>query len=359
MAKEIDSTIQKHKLFWEMARVDRPLTGYCLGGWGQFQMYPAARGLFPKGPVTPEMVRPEVFLKDYQKILEEYALVPDDLLHAVEPLPLIPWIEAVMGCPVCSSGENVWAEPFSEPLGKSKDIRYDPDSAWVKKYMEFIDFLTAEFGSRYPVAQALLRGPADMVSAGMGNERFLYALLDNPDKTFKFAEDCAELQIQFLRDQMTRLPAFHNGYVIGQFHLWAPDRCIRLQEDAAVLLSPDLYKRFFWELDRKVAGVAEFNLLHIHTASLFLLDLFLEIEELKTIQVSLDVGGPKLGESIDQLKRIQTSGKRLMLKGGLDAMDVPQIKELDTRALCLQVVVENRSEIEKVPEIFANNKFLW
>jgi hypothetical protein len=88
--------------------------------------------------------------------------------------------------------------------------------------------------------------------------------------------------------------------------------------------------------------VAEFNLLHIHTTSLFLLDLFLGIRELKTIQVSLDVGGPKINEVVDQLNKIQNSGKRVVIKGNLNESDILKIKEkLNTGGLCLQIMGEN------------------
>lgn len=338
----MQSIIKKHKAFWEMEEVERPLIGYCFGGWSQFQQYPTAKNVFPAGPVKPEMLKPELFLEDYEKILKNYEIIPDDLIHAVEPLPFIPWMEAIMGCSIYSSGSNIWSEPFSEPFAQLEKIRYDPDSPWVRKYREFINFLNNEFGNYHPVGQAILRGPADMMAAAMGDEKFLYALYDKPDKIFRLSSRCAELHNEFLEDQLKYLPEFHNGYVIGQYHIWAPGKCIRLQEDAGALLSPDLYKKFFWELDRGSTKVAEFNLLHIHTTSLFLLDLFLGIRELKTIQVSLDVGGPQINEVVDQLNKIQNSGKRVVIKGNLNESDILKIKEkLNTGGLCLQIMGEN------------------
>ena len=153
---------------------------------------------------------------------------------------------------------------------------------------------------------------------------------------------------------MEQFPEYYGGYVIGQYHLWAPGKCARLQEDASSLLSPALYKQFFQERDRESARVSEFNLLHLHTSSLFLIDLFLEIKELKAIEVSLDVGGPPLKEVIPSLKKIQESKKCLVVKGDWEEESINLVrKELNPRGLCLQAVVDNMNEVKKLQDIFA------
>lgn len=215
--------------------------------------------------------------------------------------------------------------------------------------------MVAEFHDRYPVGQAILRGPIDLMSALLGETGFLYALYDNPDRMVQFSRMVTELHNQFLKEQMGQFPQYHGGYVIGQYHLWAPGKCARLQEDASSLLSPTLYKQFFQEGDREMARVAEFNLLHLHTSSLSFMDLFWEIEELRAIQVSLDVGGPSLKEVLPSLKKIQKSGKCLVIKGVWEEELIALAKrELNPRGLCLQAVVDNVNEAKNLRNIFAH-----
>jgi len=356
MQREIQSVIDRHRDFWKLKPVGRPLIGYCIGGWSQMQLYGTGRKSLPTGLLKPDMLKPELFLRDYEKILTYNNVIQDDLIRSVEPFPAIPWMEAIIGCPVYNSGENIWSEPIPDSISELEQIQYNPDSLWVRKYMEFIDVLTAEFGSRYPVGQTILRGPADVLSAAIGEAEFIYALHDSSDQMARLARSFMEIHNEFLRDQIKRFPEFQGGYVIGQYHIWAPGRCSRLQEDAVALLSPGLYKQFFQNPDREIAKVAEFNLIHLHTTSLFLLDLFLEIDGLKAIQVSLDSGGPELEDIIESLKKIQKAGKGLVIKGVLNESSIARAQaELSAGGLCLQAVVNDVDEAKALQDIFDRN----
>lgn len=356
MRKDIQEVINKHKDFWKLKPVSRPLIGYCMGGWSQMQLYESGRKTLPTGLLEPDMLKPELFLPDYEKILTCNNILQDDLVHSAEPFPAIPWMEAIIGCPIYNSGENIWSEPLSDSLGALEQIRYNPNSPWVEKYWEFIDVLSLEFGSQYPVAQAILRGPSDMLSAAIGEAKFIYALHDNPEQMSRIARNFTEIHNEFLQEQVKRLPEFQGGYVIGQYHIWCPGRCSRLQEDAVALLSPGLYKQFFQSLDREVAKVTEFNLIHLHTTSLFLLDLFLEIDGLKAIQVSLDSGGPGLEDILEPLKKIQRAGKRLVIKGVLDEAAVGRAQEeLSVRGLCIEAVVKDVDEARALQDVFTRH----
>jgi len=349
---DFKSVIERHKAFWELNETHRPLIGYSIGGWSQLQQYSRGVATLPQGQITPEMLNPELFLEDYKKILEYNLIIQDDLIRTVEPFPAMPWIEAIIGCPVYNSGKNIWSEPLSLSLKDLEKIQYNHDSTWVKKYKEFLHVLTKRFGNEFPVGQAILRGPADLLSAALGETKFLYALNDNPDQILKVAQRFTEVHNEFLKNQITLFPTFQGGYVIGQYHIWAPGRCSRLQDDAMSLLSPNLYKSFFQNKHREMAMVAEFNLFHFHTSSLFLLNLLLEIEELKVIQVSLDTGGPKLEDIIKILKGIQEAGKCLVIKGVLNEADFISVrKELSMKGLCLQAVVSNVDEARPLQDI--------
>lgn len=353
--RDIPSVLSKHRAFWGLNAVKRPLVGYCVDDWNQLQQYSIAKSTLPLGLITPEMLQPRLLFSDYRKILEYNDILEDDLVRSAEPLPAIPWMEAIIGCPIHNSGKNIWAKPLSKPIRDLQQIRYNPNSPWVIKYMEFIDVLATSFGKFYPIAQAILRGPADMLSAAIGEVQFIHALYDKPEEVMRVGQSFAELYNEFMRDQIAQFPEFHAGHVIGQYHIWAPGKCSRSQDDASALFSPDLYKRFFQHLDREVARVTEFSLIHLHTSSLFLLDLFLEIEELKAIEVSLDEGGARCEDVVDSLKKIQNAGKCLVIKGVMDKQSTSLVREkLSIRGICLQAVVSNLDEAKKLQDILAS-----
>ena len=140
--------------------------------------------------------------------------------------------------------------------------------------------------------------------------------------------------------------------MIGQYEIWAPAPTLRIQEDFSTLYSPNLYHAFLQGLDRHLATLAECTLLHLHSSSLFLVDAFLEIEEINTIQVTKDQGRVKLADLLPALRRIQAAGKPLVLKGQFESGEWSLVREgLSPVGLCIEPVVGSFEEAKRrLPE---------
>ena len=160
-----DKTNQ-HRDFWDRRRGMRPLVGVVVGGWSRFLENPGADELWGEGWLTPDMLHPEAFMDDDREILKAYDDLGDDLFHTAQPFPAVPWLEAIAGCPIRRSEHHFWAEPAPEVLDGPDRIAFDPANPWVRKYVEFLDALGAALSPEYPVAQSIMRSPADVASAG-------------------------------------------------------------------------------------------------------------------------------------------------------------------------------------------------
>ncbi len=110
-----------------------------------------------------------------------------------------------------------------------------------------------------------------------------------------------------------------------------------------------LYRRFLQPVDRELAAHFPCAFMHLHSTSMFLLDTFLEIEEIRCFQVNYEVrsGGPPVAGMIPHWRKIQAAGRPLLLRGSLTPDEMRLLMDsLDPRGLYLYVMIENMAEVE-------------
>jgi hypothetical protein len=369
-----ETKIERHRAFLER-RNKEPLIG-CIRGWENLSRYVKdTEAFFPKGDVSAHDLSTGRFLQMYQTLagtLDE----PDDLFRTLEPLTFFPWAEAAVGCPVTYTGKNFWSSPVPEMktqagreqwISGMRDEIMGPDVTgtvsqnrvvpeisrpWLSKYGELLDFLSGHFGEQHPMGQSILRGPLDMAAAVFGDENMIYHLYDHPSMMKEFFDIATAVFLSFIDVLHERTPSFAQGTVMGSYYIWTPGTCVRHQEDAMALLSPDLYREFVHPLDCRIVSAADYSLFHMHSTGLHLLDVLLENEGLTIFQVSKDQG-VDLMSILPGLKKIQDAGKCLVLKGKLSRDDMGVIKSsLDFRGLCIQAVVLDQKEADDFYSVF-------
>ncbi len=381
MKVSTEEKIERHKAFLQRKIADRPLIGW-INGWENLSRYVQDTGaFFPKGEVSIDDLSCDRFLRMYQ----DYARtlnVQDDLYYTLEPLPFFPWTEAALGCPIEYTGKNFWSSSIEEAkkqdglerwideigeecarisegnapetIGKAPPHQGIPAGSrqWITKYGEFLDFLAENFTEQYPIGQSILRGPLDMVAAALGDENMLYLFFDQPRLMKKLLSVSTAVYLSFIETQNARLRSFADGYVIGQYYVWTPGTCLRHQEDAMAMLSPDLYKEFIHSHDCAIASAAEYSLFHLHSTGLHLIDFLLENDGIRILQISKDEG-VDLESILPSLQKVQEAEKCLILKGRLNREDLQIIRKcLDVRGLCIQAVLLNQAEADVVRSVF-------
>ena len=103
--------------------------------------------------------------------------------------------------------------------------------------------------------------------------------------------------------------------------------------------------------DRLVASAFPFSLIHLHSSSLFLLDYFLEIEEIDVFHINKDAVGMAFGDMLPYLKKVQDNKRRLLIKGFLTEYDLKLVEDnLSPAGLLLQIVVNSAAEARQLKE---------
>ena len=347
--------LEHHQAFWKRRKTARPLFGINVGFMAN-QRFPLLMESLPSGEVKPEDIRLDLFLKDCDRL---YELQQDtgDYPYVAAAFPGLPWLEAIMGCPIASSPTNLWAEPCVSDWREYSRQKPNRDNPWYKKLIELVQGLIDHSGGRFQVAATLMRGPADMLSAMRGASNFVMDLIDNGDVASRAARLCADVWKDVGRAQLELIPDSDRGYVAGDHALrtWAPDKVIWLQEDAMGLLSPQLYRGFFLELDRYIAAGFPCVAFHLHGSALWAIDDLVKAPEIDVVELNLEDANCDVEGTCAGWKKIQANKPLViwrMYKDDFPGWLERVIAEIPANGLSVQVSTATPAEAGVVKAIF-------
>lgn len=334
---EIRTLIQRHRAFWERGDAEKPLLRVFAS---EDIIYPlrATRLPPPDRPVVPE----DLTLDCFWGLYESARLIPPDssIFQFAYPFIGFPWMEAMIGCPiqVAPDSSSLWVQPIPDPdWDRLLALEVGDDNPWLQRLLGLVDELVQRGEGRYVVTPGhtggLPHGASDMLAGVLGNERMCYELYDNPEKVREFLFRVTDIWIRVVKKVLERIPPFRGGYVNG-YGIWAPGHAPIWIEDALLFFSPQNYRRFLLPCDRKVFGSFPYPGIHVHSAAAYALDVLLEIEELKVVQLGWDVSGPPLDELMAICRRIQEH-KPLILCGRFTPEEQKTVlRTLSPRGFC-------------------------
>lgn len=341
--------IDLYRAFWEREDIGRPLVGFSMKSWFPLQEYAASAAWQSVEVLTPDMVDPEAFLDDQERLLREGEEIDDDILRGASPSQAVPWIDGMLGATLRILPASILGVERTLSWEELAGIRLDHNDPWFKKYIEFIDALVARSDGRYPVSHGTLIGPFDLVALLRGHTQCVMDLMFEPEKSRSLIQDMGVIFRQITEEAWKHIPLFHGGYYDAQYQLWAPGPIVRMQEDASGVLSPDLYREFLQPTDRELASHFASAFIHLHSTSMFILDYFLEIEEIRCYEVNYEVnaGGPDIAGMIPFFRKIQEAGRPLLIRGEFTKDEIRQLTDsLEMRGLYIYLMVESMEEID-------------
>ena len=328
------------------------MIGFQVGSYQAVSDFETSKKLADQNqPITPDQINIEDYASDYDKVYRRHQQVNHDMIWTATPIPSFPWMEAFLGCEIKGTGSSFWAASPIDTLDELSEVTFARNGEWFQAFKEFLDELISLSEGKYPVGQPILRGPTDLLGALLGESEFVVQLAKDPDKlkkTIRFLGESFSEVVQFIQD---RVPDFHGGRSIGSvYSLWAPGKCLYLQEDLSALLSPDLYRRHFLEVDTEIAKTYEYSLFHLHPSSSFIFEDILGIEPLQVVEVNRDLGESGDLDSVIPFFRKVLEKKRLQIRGRLTQEEIDLLLDsLPYSGLYIQIVIDS---IEEANELF-------
>jgi len=349
--------LERHKAFWNMEDVEKPLlriTRYRRTGFGQprsSMRLPLADGTMAQDDVfylEPEVLSPEVL----SPMDERPSAVPatsGDVIPVLAPYTKVPWMEAIIGCPIRVSlqSSSMWSEPA---LGADWYRDYRPlklNDGWVKKLLEFTEYLSANSRGGYQVPNTLMRGPSDMVDALIGEENLCLGIYEHPNEFHELMMLCADVFIEIANAQLDRISSFNEGYC-NLFGIWAQGSSIRTQDDASALVSPVDYKEFMLPSQEYIASNFGYYTIHLHSNSLHVVDSVIN-STINAVQVSIDPQpyGPSVPELIPIFVKMQEK-KPILIEGPMTQWEFDKLLgTLSPKGLYVWAMIESEDDRER------------
>lgn len=333
-----------HRQFWKAENTDETPASFRLGDYFFADKFSAALPILKPGlKIEQEMLHVDAYLKDYECMFQNIEQIGQSGFWTAEPYTGIPWMEAILGCPVYADEHSFISEP-AESLPEPDVVENLPTNAWFLKYMEFTEKLVILSNGRFPIGQPIMRGIADVIGAIMGQSEMVFAMYDEPETIEKLASIILKTFLKISEEQSRIIPAFQGGASIGFYHLWTPGSCIWFQDDLTAILSPELYRSYILPCHATICDQAEHSLIHLHSSSFHILDDILNIDSLEAVEINKDIGGPSILEMIPQFKKVLKAGKRLVIWGTLNEQDIATIQsELPRQGVFLNIISESQA----------------
>ncbi len=341
--------IAGYQAFWKRTDVKRPLVGFSIKSWFPLEEFEASRAWQSQRVLTPDMVDPEGFLDDQERLLREGERMNDDILRGASPSQAVFWLCGMLGATLRILPGNTMAEEVMLPWQDILDMRLNRESPWFRKYIACAEALVRRADGRFPVSHGTLIGPTDLLAVFRGHTQSLMDLLEAPAQVQKALWKFAEIFQEITEEAWKHLPRFGNGYFDAQYQLWGEKPIIRMQEDAIAVYSPKLYRKFVQPIDQYLAKHFAGSFMHLHSTSMFVLDALLEIDGLQCFEVNYEVGsgGPDITGMVPFFQRFQDAGRALIVRGSFTPDELRYLVDaIDPRGLYLYIMVEDMTEVE-------------
>jgi len=343
---DLASLLARNQAFWTREPAATPLLG--LGVNITFPLMRFGDGVFA-GVLSPDMIRPEAHLADWDRAYERAEARGEGLLPVATPFSGIPWMEAIAGCTVriVPGSGSAWAEaPAGEPIDP-EHMRFDPQNPWLRKLLECVAVLREHSAGRYPVGCPILRGVSDMMAALLGSHRMVLEFYDHPALIERLADRCSEIWHDVAEALVGAKGLYHDGSCADRRRVWGRGTSLLYQDDAVALASPRFFREFFLPRTAEILRPYANTMIHLHSGTLpvVIRDLC-ALPELRAVEVLLDPGGATLADLLPHFAEI-LDHKALVICGELSFEQIQTLLDaLPWAGLCLQPKVADEAEAD-------------
>lgn len=344
----IEQRVANFKAYYKKKN-ERPLLGFFMESEYPVARYPSSQKLPDNKALNPEDFNCQDYLADCDRLYDIHEQAGGDFIWSASAFWGIPWVEAALGCEIYKDSQTASLHNKHHKTFTDNPIvpEFNSSNQWVKKAVEFTKIIAAHSNGRYPLATPRFRGIADLLSALYGNEAFIFKLFENPDLMKQICDKLTDFWIKFAKAILAEIPLFYGGVGSFYYHMWAPADSVWHQEDAAALLSPDIYEQFILPCDIKIAKSFGGCFMHMHPTGFYPYRQLLDTP-MTCLELHIDVGGPDAQHLYNVHKEILDK-KLLLIWGQIPDEDLDWIfHKLPHNGLAVNVAVESLDQAQRI-----------
>ena len=243
---------------------------------------------------------------------------------------------------------TIWFHPHMSGWGNGFP-EFEPEAYLYSKTIEIAKYLCAESKQEFVVSMPSTYGNMDALAHLKGSENVLIDLVEEPVKVHDAMGKIQEVFETNLKDVYSIVKDNNDGgSSIGWLQTWAPGLHAQMQSDISVMISPDLFKEYILGELKTQSSYLQYPLYHFDgIEQIRHLDMLLSVKKLKMIQWTQVAGQPKVTEHIAQLRKIQSSGKGLLIIVEPYQIE-PLMEQLSSKGLVLVTQASSREEANEI-----------
>lgn len=350
----IKERVEHFKKFYKQEN-KRPLFGFYIESEYPLFRYKAAENLTQDRPLQPEDFQVKEYLDDCDRLFQLHEDCGGDFIWSGSAFWGIPWLEAALGCPIFAdhSTGSIYTKPPENFTGSEFIPQFDQSNPWIKKTEEFLTAMRERSKGRWPLGTTRMRGLSDLLSALYGGEQFVFAMMEKPGEVKRVCKKLTDFWIKYGEFQLQRIPPFYGGVGSFYYNMWAPAGTVWYQEDAAALLSPDLFNEFIRPWDEKIVESFPGCIIHQHPTGYLPTEAYIEMG-MTALELHVDEAGPAARELYDRHMQILEE-KPLLIWGNLSQDDLDWVfQELPPEGLAIHKVVDSVAEAHHLWEKYSS-----
>ena len=246
----------------------------------------------------------------------------------------------------CRPRAPVWSMPMLEEWDRldSPDSLDFESKKYGRRFRADYEFLLEWGHERCGVAHYEIEGVSDTMSALRGAERLCLDYVEAPEQVHRFAEKVADILIEWGQWGRAHVDARQDlgGGSATYWGLWGVSGMIETAEDATVLVSPDIYREFIQEPQRRFSSQFTRALLEVHREGNHQLAGFAEVDGVTALACQNPLHmAPKYQEVALSLR-----GRKAFYTGGSPAEWEATLELLGTRGVFLGTQVDTVEEAQ-------------
>ena len=255
---------------------------------------------------------------------------------------------AYFGSPAVFSKHSVW---YPEVISDWSSWKWQFDQGtnpYWEQILSINRYLIEMCEGRYFIVYPEVGSVGDVLALLRGTEKLCLDLVENTDVAKEAITVLTDAWID-LHEQLYLMGSKVNdgAGILAWMNLWAPGRHAQVACDLSSVLSPRMFRTFFFDEITREGNWCEYCTYHLDgpQAMKFQLPVLLSIDEIDMIEFTPGVGcAPTFSpQYIDQYKKIQQQGKRLYLLAKPDEIE-PLLAELSPKGLFLCTQASSEGE---------------
>lgn len=245
------------------------------------------------------------------------------------------------GATLDNSTGSVWYFPKEKLPIEKLHIEYDPENIWAERIKDIYRAGKEKWGNQVLMSMPDLGGVQDVVASFLGNEEYMFALIDEPDEVERVQE---ETRIAFLRafeDLESVLGKDSPGYSDWS-GLYSKKRSYIFQDDFAFMISTKMFEDYAIEDIRKLKREFSNVLYHLDgIGNLKHLDTLLENTDIQAYQWVYGAGQPSAKHWMEVYDKLHKHGKNIEIIGSVE--EFQYIAEQNSKGLYYHLIVDDEN----------------